>query len=102
MKIKFLRESQAGLEWWRFYYKVRFPQGKGAAYAHFSKILAHLKRHPLLGQPAEIKDLRKLPIPNTPFVIFYLVKDQTLEIVQVRDGRREADPGFQEEQAPIK
>ena len=47
-------------------------------------------------------DVRKLVIPNTPFIIFYRISEQTLEILQVRDGRREPYPGFHEEITPIR
>jgi plasmid stabilization system protein ParE len=101
VKVKFLKQAQEGLVWWHGYYRKTFPAGRSSAYKQFSRTKALLKENPYAGNPVGVGDLRKLVIINTPFVLFYRVSGQTIEIVQIRDARGEPDPGFHEDQARI-
>jgi hypothetical protein len=101
VKVKYLREAQPSLAWWHHYYQQTFPAGKQSAYTHLKKTVAALKHNPYLGKPADVGALRKLQVAGTPFALLYLVKGQTIEIVQLRDGRAEPASGFHEEQAKI-
>jgi plasmid stabilization system protein ParE len=98
VKVVYLKEAQPGLTWWNRYYRVTFPAGKSSAKQHFRKTKEYLKQNPRIGKPIGIDNLRQLIIPNTPFVIIYRIADDTIEIVQIRDGRSEPEPGFHEEQ----
>lgn len=55
-----------------------------------------LRRHPYIGRARSelLPDLRSFPRP--PFVIFYRVSGQTVEIVRVLDGRRDLNAIFRD------
>jgi toxin ParE1/3/4 len=55
-----------------------------------------LSRHPLAGSPMvgtrlQIPGLRSLPIPETPYLVFYLGRAERVEIIRVLHGRRDID-----------
>ena len=102
MRVKYNGRAHQDLNWWHKYYRQNFPSGRLSAYKHYAKTISLLKQNPFLGSPIDFMDVRKLVIPNTPFIIFYRITEQTLEILQVRDGRREPYPGFHEEITPIR
>lgn len=52
--------------------------------------IEHLRNHPDLGAPTHRTDVRKLIIPNTPYIIPYRIKDGDLEILEVFDARQRA------------
>jgi plasmid stabilization system protein ParE len=101
VKVIYLKEARPGIVWWYRYYGQVFPSGRSSAFTHFKATIGLLKKNPYLGRPVGVAGLRRLVVPNTPFIIFYRVNEQTIEIAKIRDGRSEPEPGFHEEQAPI-
>jgi toxin ParE1/3/4 len=49
-----------------------------------------LASYPGLGRVTDIVGVRVLPTARYPYLVYYLVVDEDLTIVHVRDGRRAA------------
>jgi plasmid stabilization system protein ParE len=96
MEIRYLPSSRNDLVWWRKYYRENFPQGKSSAFHHMRTTETLLKQNPRLGTQIENRDLRRLIIPNTPFMIVYRIRPDTLEILRIWDMRQKPVYGFQE------
>lgn len=97
MQVKYLESARTDLIWWRKYYRETFPQGRASAFRHFQTTESLLCQNPGLGNLIENRDLRRLIIPNTPFMIVYRIKPNTLEIVRIWDMRQKPIYGFQED-----
>jgi toxin ParE1/3/4 len=53
------------------------------------KSVQYIKTAPHLGKPSpKNADIRELIIPQNPYVVPYRVKNQTIEILRVFDGRQ--------------
>ncbi len=51
-----------------------------------------LALHSRLGRPGRVAGTREFAVPRTPFVIFYQVSDDVVEILRVLRGRRDKLP----------
>ena len=96
MNIKYLSSALNDMTWWRKYYRQTFPEGKTSAVRQLLAAEGLLKQNPGLGVKVEGRELRKLIIPNTPFMIVYRVKQNTVEIIRIWDMRQNPIYGFQE------
>ena len=90
MKVTFHRHARHDLRWFEFYYSQKFPEGRKSAERSFKATLALLKRNPGMGRLAENTSARLMPVLKTPFVLIYLIKGDTIDILRVWDAR--ADP----------
>ena len=88
MQVKYLKSTIPDFRWWSLYYSKVFPQGRPAAGASYLNILNFLERNPYIAAPVEERDLRRLLIPNTPFMIVYRIRQNRLEIVRLWDSRQ--------------
>ncbi len=48
-----------------------------------------LTEFPQIGRVLNKAGLRRLPVPHTPHLVFYRATGEEVEILHVRDGRRE-------------
>lgn len=47
-----------------------------------------LADHPLLGRAGRVAGTREFAVPKTPFLVFYIVEDDSLRVLRVLRGRR--------------
>jgi plasmid stabilization system protein ParE len=102
MKLIYLDSARPDLAWLRIYYGSIFPEGAAHASARYIEAIDILQRSPYIGRSIGQDDLRRLPIPRTPFTVFYRVIEDRIEIVRIWDQR--ADPKkleFNEEAAVL-
>jgi plasmid stabilization system protein ParE len=102
MKLIYLDSARPDLAWLRIYYGSVFPEGAAHASARYIKTIDILQSSPYIGRSIGQDDLRRLPIPRTPFTVFYRVVEDRIEIVRIWDQR--ADPKkleFNEEAAVL-
>ncbi|MEL7133473.1 MAG: type II toxin-antitoxin system RelE/ParE family toxin [Pseudomonadota bacterium] len=92
MKIVFLEATVDDLMWFRRYYRAVFPEGAENAKLRLTNLLTLLAANPYMGQAVpDFQNVRKVPIPKTPFALIYRVSASQIEVLRVRDGRsREA------------
>jgi len=53
-----------------------------------------LERHPHLGRPGRVHGTRELVVTNTPFVVPYRVRDESIEVLTVFHGARRWPESF--------
>jgi hypothetical protein len=82
MNLIYLDSTKSDLAWYRAYYGSVFPEGAQQAAARYVKAIDNLESNPYIGHPIGQDGLRKLTIPKTPFVVFYRITKDHIEIVQ--------------------
>jgi toxin ParE1/3/4 len=88
MKITYLRSTVADMRWWRWYFAKNFPEGRTRAEKHLLGTIELLEQNPEIGMVVEGRNLRKLQIRNTQFMIIYRIRIDHIEIVRVWDTRQ--------------
>lgn len=91
MRIILQASSDADFKWFMRYYRHRFPEGRDKARLQLARTFANLADNPLLGQLVDGTQQRELPILRTPFILFYQIENDQIEILRLWDGR--ANPG---------
>ena len=86
MKLVYLPTAFADVVWMRRYYRDVFPQGVKKAREHLYLVERLIMENPSAGR--RYREGREFPIIRTPFVLIYRVRDDTIEVVRVWDGRR--------------
>jgi plasmid stabilization system protein ParE len=88
MNITYLRSTVADMRWWRGYFAKTFPEGRTRAEQHFLSTIRLIEQNPEIGMVVEGRNLRKLLIRNTRFMIIYRIRNDQIEIVRVWDTRQ--------------
>ena len=89
MRIIFLVSTKQDSQWFRFYYKTVFPQGSLRASKHMQTTLDVLKANPFIGAVGGEESVREIQITRTPFALQYRVTKTHIEIIRIRDQRRD-------------
>ena len=90
MQIKFLESAVRDTRWFREYYNAVFPEGRTNARQSLKNLQGLLKANPFMGQSVEgLKGVRKFPVSRTPFVLIYRVAEDCMEVLRLRDTRRD-------------
>jgi plasmid stabilization system protein ParE len=71
------------------YWSALSPRYAEKSVKRMRDLVDHLEVHPELGLRCTTDGLRKLIVGGTPFIIFYDLMSDRIEIVAVVDGRRE-------------
>jgi len=88
MQIRYLETSSLGLRWMKQYYKKHSQLNKTKAFASYHQTLSLLKSQPYSGrQFDDAEGVREISILGTAFSILYALKDETIFIIDIRDGR---------------
>jgi plasmid stabilization system protein ParE len=91
MRLAYLDSAKPDLAWFQVYYSSIFPEGAAQATARYVNTIDILVRNPYIGRPIGQDGLRRLPIPKTPFSVFYRIVEDFIEIVRVWDQRRDPE-----------
>ena len=88
MKIQFLESAELGIRWMKRYFNGQPQLDKKAAVQSYSNTRKLLKQEPYIGHEFdEIDGVLELSIVGTHFSILYVVKDETIYIIDIRDQR---------------
>jgi plasmid stabilization system protein ParE len=87
MRLVYLPSCVRDLVWWRHYYARVFPEGAAVARERILAIERLLLEHPQAGRPTHRPDVRRLSVPRTPFVAFYRLREERIEILRLIDTR---------------
>lgn len=72
-------------------YIARFhPAAANRVAAHILEVVQLLPLQPELGTRTRLKDIRRLVVRGTPYILYYRLNAEAIEILEVFDGRREA------------
>ena len=88
MNVVFLATAEAGLRWFKRYYKEQPQLNRDRVFAAFDAALDRLALDPFAGYPfAEYETVRELPLPKCPFSLLFTHRSDTLYIIDLRDQR---------------
>lgn len=88
MRVVFLGKTEDDLRWINNYYDHFFPEGRTRAWKRILNSIRLIQFKPAIGRPYKELPKRRHAIPNTPFVIYYQVSGDRLEILRIWDTRR--------------
>jgi toxin ParE1/3/4 len=92
VRIRFRRSAQASVKWFRHYYSGVFQAGEANAGRHFEVALLTLEAHLRAGKVVdEDRQIRELQIARTPFAIIYVIENEDVVILRLKDGRARPD-----------
>ena len=94
MKIRWTRLALEDLERARQYIAERNPAAAQAVIARIESALKALATHPEIGRRGRVQGTRELVVPDTPFIIAYLVSKNSVEILAVIHGARRWPESF--------
>jgi toxin ParE1/3/4 len=91
MPVIYLKLAARDLGWFHRYYADNFPEGRDKAWHRYLTSLRLILQNPAIGAPYDLSYRRRHVVPNTPFVIYYQIKNGRLEIARVWDTRRNSE-----------
>lgn len=88
MQIKWLRQALQNLEDEAEYIASDDAQAATRIVQSIEEATALLKDNPGLGRAGRVPGTRELVVSNTPYIVPYRVRDQSVEILRVFHARR--------------
>jgi plasmid stabilization system protein ParE len=95
MIVRFTPRALADIEAIADYIKAHRPRAALRVEQAISISIKHLGQHPNLGVDRPHLGVRALAVPRFPYTIYYRVDDQTVPIIHILHGARDA-PGSDE------
>ncbi len=83
MQIRWLRRALGNLEQAHSYILKENPQAAQEVIFKIQSAASQLENYPFIGRPGRIEGTRELVISNTPYIIIYRVKEESVEILRV-------------------
>jgi toxin ParE1/3/4 len=72
----------------REYIKIDNPAAAARQIEMIETSVNHLRAFPMIGRSGRRPGTRELPVPATPYMVIYLVKDESVQILAVLHGAR--------------
>jgi toxin ParE1/3/4 len=94
VKIRWTRLALEDLERAREYIAAQSPSAANSVIARIESALRALAVHPEIGRRGRVQGTRELVVPDTPFIIAYLVSKNSVEILAVIHGARRWPESF--------
>ncbi|MGB7284508.1 MAG: type II toxin-antitoxin system RelE/ParE family toxin [Candidatus Acidiferrum sp.] len=88
MRVRWLRVALANLEAEADYIAEDNPAAAGRVVQRILRTVALLRKNPAIGRPGRVPGTRELVVPNTPYIVPYRVRADTLEILRVFHAAR--------------
>ena len=88
MRLTWSPEARADLREMVLYLADKNPYAARALYERIETIAAELVAAPYIGRPGKIPGTRELVITNTPYILPYQIRSDTIEILRVYHGAR--------------
>jgi toxin ParE1/3/4 len=86
MRVIWLKRAVEDLGRYRHILRLKNPQTAGK---RVQAVATHLGRFPNAGRPVALPGIRKIAVPGLPYVIFYRVGDNAVEILRVFHSRQD-------------
>ena len=90
MKLRYARRARTDIDGIHEYIAQYDQRAASSVARHIRSAAQLLAKYPGLGRATDIPGARVFPIAPFPYLIYYRMTDDTLEIVHVRHGRRDA------------
>jgi addiction module RelE/StbE family toxin len=88
LKVVFTRPALAELDEIAAYIRERNPAAAANVVAHIERVTAQLGGFPLMGHPKYKPGVRMIPLRRYPYLIFYTVAANEVQILSIRHGAR--------------
>ncbi|MGB2643593.1 MAG: type II toxin-antitoxin system RelE/ParE family toxin [Candidatus Acidiferrum sp.] len=88
MRVRWLRVALANLEAEAGYIAEDNPAAADRVVQRILRAVALLRKNPAIGRPGRVPGTRELIVPNTPYIVPYRVRADTLEILRVFHAAR--------------
>jgi toxin ParE1/3/4 len=83
MQIKWLHRALRNLEQAHSYILKENPKAAQELILKIQNAANQLKNYPFMGKSGRIENTRELIIPNTPYILIYRIKEETVEILRI-------------------
>lgn len=94
MQVRWLRRALESLTAQIEYIAQDNPTAASHAFEQIVSAVQQLAQHPAMGRAGRVPGTRELVIPNTPFLVPYRVKGETVIILRVFHGARRWPESF--------
>ena len=88
MRVRWTRTALANLDALAEYIARDNPGAAAQVVQSIVDATNLLSEHPAIGRPGRVPGPRELVVTNTPFLVPYRVRDETVEILRVFHGAR--------------
>ena len=89
MKLVLTSLAAAELEEILTFLRAQSPRGAANVEARFEKVFRMISEHPFGSQQVEKRPgVRRAPLVDYPYVIYYRVGDNRVEVLRIRHGAR--------------
>lgn len=88
MHVKWLRTARANLDAEATFIARDNPAAAARVVATIIRAAENLSRFPAMGRPGRVIGTRELVVPNTPYILPYRVRGDTVQVLRVYDGAR--------------
>ena len=88
MKVRILRDAREDIDVILAELRDVSPQGAASVAARLTKAFAVLSDQPRSGRPTGKPNLYRVPLTPHPYIIFYRLAHEAVEIVGLRHGAR--------------
>lgn len=88
MRVKWLRRALLDLDEAEAFIAQHDPSSAAEVVLRILRAVSLLKDQPGLGRGGRVPGTKELVVPNTPFIVPYRVKDDTVQILRVYHSSR--------------
>ena len=92
MRVRWLRRALANLDSEAEYIARDNPPAAARMVMAVQEAVAQLAEYPAMGRPGRVSGTRELVVPDTPYVIPYRVRSDSVEILRVFHAARKWPP----------
>lgn len=83
MHIRWLRRALRNLEQAHSYIQKDNPEAAQELILRIQAAVSQLENYPFIGRLGRVEGTRELIIPNTPYIVIYRIKEESVEILRV-------------------
>jgi toxin ParE1/3/4 len=88
LRVRWLNRALRDLDEAEAYIAQDDPQAAAGMILRIVRAASHLKEQPGIGRTGRVPGTKELIVPNTPFIVPYRVKDDTVQILRVYHSSR--------------
>lgn len=89
MKLRYARRARTDIDGIHEYIAQHDRRAAGTVARRIRSVCQLLASYPGLGRATDMAGVRVFPIVPFPYLIYYRVADDALEVIHVRHGRRD-------------
>lgn len=83
MEVRWLRRALRNLEQAHSYIQKDNPEAAKELILRIQAAASQLENYPLIGRIGRVEGTREFVIPNTPYIVVYRIKEESVEIIRI-------------------